>query len=558
MHRTLKNYPALLCFLALFACLPAAHLHADQMVHSLDGKILSVHFDQAVLSPSAITTTNYTVIGKGAGTIVVTNAVLQNDDQTVALYLASSTGEFFIVGISNVVGTATNNIQATVTGYLNYLGTASVGSSTNPLPAGSVISYFRDTFDVIANGSGVGGTNDHCHLVFDTVVGDFDLITLVSRLDNSSTNTMAGLMARENTTAGSRSLGIYFTPVIGGSNQIATLIRSTNNTVATAVSQPVAARGLNWLRMTRNTNLFTVYYSSNAVNWTAVGSTNVAWNTTMNIGATATSGTNGINTTASFASFNVNAAHPGDNLIPTLNIVVISNSIVARWQRTPRDFAIQIANNLFDTNTTSGSTNPPSSPWGFLMLPINDTSISGTNIYMPTNGRYMNIPKNIFGGGNVFIRMQRVEKVFPDPLNVMGGITLSSVSPKNGLSGTTTTTTLCSTTVETSAAYLTNGTTTVCYSNYSYKFSTENSAAGLHTALQLNARISGQSPFQIACLGSNTIDYAANNYRAMITLPVHTLTSNYTFTATAAKNTGFKNLTNTPIYVDITIFTNPP
>ena len=556
-HRFLAAF--LFC-VALLTCLSVTRLHADQMVHSIDGKILSVHFDQVVQAPSAVTVTNYTVHGKGTGTIAVTNAVILNDDQTVALSLASSAGEFFIVDITNVVGTATNNIKATVTGYLNYLGTASIGSVTNPLPTGSAISYFRDTFDLIAGGSDIGGTNDHCHFVFDFVVADFDLIAFVNRLDNTSPGARAGLMARENNTAGSRSLGIYMTAFNGISNQIVTVLRTGTNAIATALGQPIPAHGLTWLRMTRSTNLFTVYYSSNSASWTAIGSTNVAWNNSMNIGAAATSGTNGTTTTAGFTSFNVEAARPGDNVLPTVSVAVVSNSIVARWQRTPRDFALQVRDSLVDTNSSTGGTgtNPPAS-WGFLMLPINDTSISGTNVYMPTNGRYMTIPKDIFGGGNVFFRMQRVEKVFPDPLNVMGGITLSSVTANNGLSSTTTGSTLCDTVDTTSAVFMTNGTTAVCRSNYLYKFSTENSAAGLHTALKLNYKPAAGPLVQVTCLGSNTtLNYTANNYHAMITLPLHTANTNYSFIAAAAASTGFTSLSKTPIYVDITIITNTP
>jgi regulation of enolase protein 1 (concanavalin A-like superfamily) len=540
--RSHLNYSfAALLFCALL--LTATRALADLQMHSIDGKILGIRFDQFMGTPSAVAISNYTVYGKASGTMTVTNAVLQDDDRTIALYLTASAGEFFVVGVSNVVSSSGTNYNTTTTGYLNYFGSASLGSATNPAPVGEAISFFRDTFYLRASGSDLGGTNDHGHFVYQTVVSNFDMSVQVTRLDNTDPAAKAGLMVRENNDAGCREIGIYFTPLNGGSNLITSVYRSATNAVAGTLNQPILSHSLSWLRMTRSNNVFNVYYGSNGASWTSFASATLAWNTSMNVGAAATSHTNGILTTAGFSSLTTEAARPGDGLVPTLSVTVVSNNLVAKWQRTPRDFAVQVIDNLGSAPNTGGATNPPPA-WAFLLQPIYDTSLTGTNVYMPTAGRYMTIPLDLFNNNEMYVRLVQVERVFPDPVDVKGGICLSGKNFSTNAGGGT----LCSDTVDAPRTVtLTNSTYVICMKTNIYEFTTENSDASAHTVMQLRNRISGLSNYLAACVGSTNATYIANNYKAAVTLPMSLAVSNYTFIV-GASPAGAKK---TPIQVDI-------
>ena len=541
-HPGLNRFLAPLFFFALTLGL-ATRAHADVQVNSLDGNILGVHFDGFVQGGPSVA--NFTVYGKATGAITVTNVVLQEDQQTVALYLNANAGEFFVVTITNVLTLINGNFtlhNTTESGCLYGIGTASIGSTNDPSPVGQVVSVFRDTFNVSAAGSDIGGTNDHCHFVGQQVIGNFEMAALVTRLDNSDPNAKAGLMAREFLTPGSRSFGIYFTPLNAGTNQIQTVLRITTNGVAT--NNFLASSSLKWLRMTRTNNTFTTYFSTNGGTWTQFGTTAQSWNSAMNVGAAVTSRNNGHTTTAGFDSFGIAGARSGDGVVPTLSVAVVSNLLVAKWQRTPRDFAVQVTDNMGSRMLQGSATNTPPE-WAFLLLPINDTSLTGTNAYMPTPGRYMTIPLDLFTNKAMFVRLTRVEKVFPDPVDVKGGLTLSQAA--GNLAASASGDTLCSATVNgVTAMATTNSTYVICVKTNSYQFTTGNSGASVRTVLQLRNKTVGLGVI-VGCDGS----YSAGSYKAQVTVPYSGATSNYTFVAVATAD--FTPTPACPIVVDIKI-----
>ncbi|HEV2694190.1 MAG TPA: autotransporter-associated beta strand repeat-containing protein [Verrucomicrobiae bacterium] len=505
---------------------------ANLWLNTLNGSTVTVHFDDVLQPASATNTDNYTIYAKSfsAVTVTITNAVLQSDQQTVALYLSAPAGEFFAVAATNIVDTASNKIAATATGYTNYTTTASIGSSNDPAPPGEAIPIFNDTFAVTANGSDIGGTNDHCQLVYQPVVGNFEVAVQVTRLDNTSSAAKAGLMAREDLSPGSPSLGVYFTPLTSGgtlpTNQILTVFRSGTNGSANSIATPVATSSLNWLRMTRTNNVLTVYYGSNGVSWTACGNVIQPFKNIMLIGVAATSNTNGVNTMAGFSSFGAAGSRPGDAVVPTLTASIFQKTnLVVNWQRTPHDFAVQICTNLLqDTNSSSGSNGVPQ--WGFVMLPTFDTSLTGTNSATPPSGRYMTIPMNLFPGSPMFVRLAQVDRVIPDPLVVTAGFVFSLANSnlvKNAASGAT----LCSDNVDTASLLTQNGTSIICPAGHTYQFTTANSGSTLHTALQTR----NLKTLATTCDGI----FSAGNYKSQITFTnaVASTATNFTFVAGA-------------------------
>lgn len=518
-------------------------------VHSVDGSILAVHFSDLVQGASANNKTNYTVYSKvlsGAG-INVTNATLLSDEQTVVLYVDTPVSEFFAVGVSNVLDLGNSNIVADATGYLGDLFSANIGTAGDPTAPGSVIGFYRDAFQVTASGSEIGGVNDHCQFIFQNTVGDFEAAANFTSLQFTNFGTKAFLMARESTAADARSVAIGFTAVdpVFNTNRVLILARSLTNSAALPFGSPPQLNSLGWLRLTRTNNTFVVYYGSNGIAWTPCGAFTNTVNDTMSVGIAVTSHTNGYPIKASVDSFGLAGTLPGTGIVPTLSVSVYSNNLVAKWQRTPRDFAIQVADNLGAAPSTLGVSNPPPA-WAYALFPIFDTTLTGTNAAMPTAGRYMTIPMDLFTNSQMFVRLTQVERVIPDPISVTPGILLSQ-SALN-LNATNQGATLGNYSVSTANTLIpTNGTYVVCGPTNSYTFSTDQST-NIHTVMLLRKYTTPIPTF--AALATN-VGTAANNWQAMVSLQSNLVTNKYTFVIAATNDLNWLPTPTRPIMLRI-------
>ena len=506
----------------------ASRAHAELQVHSLGGSTVTGHFDQFLDDASATKADHYTIYSKGGSGITATNAVLQSDGQTVALYLDAPVGEFFAVGVSNVLDFSLSNIVASATGIISDFTSTSIGTAQDPLPVGEAIPFYRDTFNVTASGSDIGGTDDHCQFVYQKITGDFEMITLVTRLDKTDSLSKAGLMVREDVSPGSRSLGIYFTPVNTSpkTNQLLSLVRPTANGNATNVAAPLATTALNWLRVTRTNNVFTVYYGANGSTWTQVGQSSQSWNNTLYIGLAVTAHKNSFTTTAGFTSFGVAGAKPGAAAVPFLNAWIYQRTnLVVSWQRTVSDFCPQVATNIIGNTNGSSQNFSNATQWAYVLYPVFDTSLTGTNGAMPTAGRYMIIPVNLFSNRQMFVRLARVERLIPDPLGVTPGIILSQSS--GSMNATTPSgSTICSTTVDTTTALVQSSVPVLCPVGKTYQFTTAPSGTTLQTVIQVR---NYPGVLTTTCDGI----YSAGSFKSQVTLTPGGANTGYTFLAAA-------------------------
>lgn len=148
----------------------------------------------------------------------------------------------------------------------------------NPAIAGTVITS-ENGFDITAGGADIWGVKDEFNFVYVERKGDFDLVSRIESLSAPHLYTKAGLMAREDLTAGSRH--IYF-QVFPNNNP-----RNKNNggfefqyRVAkdgdmkaiypkSSVGEPEypVAYPNTWIRLQRVKNEFTGYCSSDGKNW---------------------------------------------------------------------------------------------------------------------------------------------------------------------------------------------------------------------------------------------------------------------------------------------------
>src|SRR6516162_9919114 len=85
----------------------------------------------------------------------------------------------------------------------------------NSLPAGSQ-TFATNGYNISAGGAGVGGTNDQCEFSYVFQSGDFDFMVRIDSLGLADAWSEAGLMAREDLTAGSINASVLATPSISG------------------------------------------------------------------------------------------------------------------------------------------------------------------------------------------------------------------------------------------------------------------------------------------------------------------------------------------------------
>ena len=423
-----------------------------------DASTIGLFFDPPLTLPSATNAANYSVYTK-TGQVSVASVTLQTNNQFATLKLATNIVEFFYVNVTNIVDIETNTVDGYTLGYISDYGSRNIGTAGDPSPVGNVYTARRDTFEVTASGSGVGGTNDHFRFISLPVIGDFDTAVQVTQLDQADDFSQAGLMAREFLTAGSRTLQTYFTPT-GGTNEIQSTMRTaTNGTTSSGfqVGAPPSATPLRWLRLTRTNNLFTAYHGSNGLDWTISAVTTQAFASTLNIGMMVSSHTNGGATTAAFTGFGTVGVRPGDNVLPSLSASVAGGTNVAlNWNRTPRDFTIEASTNLTD--------------WSLVLATILETGTNGT-------GRLMNVAMET-NDSQSFYRLKRVDRVIPDPpLALYTGLVLSLA---NGNVVTSNSSVMCTYTVRDSIAQ----NSLYGQPNKIVSFSTADSGASLDTVLR--------------------------------------------------------------------------
>jgi hypothetical protein len=375
-----------------------------------DAKTIGLFFDPALTLPSATNLANYSVLTK-TGTLPVTSVDVQTNAQFVTLTLSTGVTEFFYIRVTNLVDTATNTINEESLCYISDYGSTDIGVVGDPNPTGNVYTAHSDQFEVTVGGSSIGGTSDRFHFIYRAVIGDFDMSTVVTRLDMADPQSKAGIMARESLATGSRTLQTYLTPA-GGSNEVEVAVRTTTNGTTTDAGFQIGPRDVassnSWLRLKRVGNVFTAYHNADGgTNWIISGVTTQAFSANLLIGlAAASNTTNGMPTTAGFAAFQTTGAQPGDNVLPTLTGSVVGTNMVLNWNRTPRDYMIEACTNVFASPTN----------WAFLLFPVLEVS---------TNGRSMEVPLS-FAPGSLFMRLRRVERLIPDPpLVLTTGIVLS-------------------------------------------------------------------------------------------------------------------------------------
>lgn len=252
---------------------------------------LLVTFSEAVSDPSAVTLSNYSLPG-----VTIQRAERALDPSQVILrttaltlnqsYTLSVKGVTDLAGNPVAVGTALA-FQAQ-TYYSTGVGATNAIGNVTPVSNG---------FDFTAGGKDIAGKSDQFLFQWSLLAGNFDFQVRVESLGLSDMLAKAGLMAREDLDGDSRFAAVFTTPSLNGS-----VFQSRNQPGKDAVS--VGSNPINypntWLRLRRAGNLVSGYASSDAKNWTLIGSASISLPDLIYVGLASTSRNTNSTTLAKF------------------------------------------------------------------------------------------------------------------------------------------------------------------------------------------------------------------------------------------------------------------
>ncbi len=172
-----------------------------------------------------------------------------------------------------------------------------------------------DTYTISGNGSDIFGTADQFNFASTTMIGNGSVMAYVDSITNTNAWAKAGVMIRNDVTAGSAFAAVLVSPTNGITFEWRTAAGgSVNQEISSPAGGPTPAPV--GLELTRTGNTFAALYSTDGITWIQVGPSQiVALNTTALAGLAVTSHNTGALCTATFSSVGV-----GTNLAPGAGI----------------------------------------------------------------------------------------------------------------------------------------------------------------------------------------------------------------------------------------------
>ena len=249
-----------------------------------------------------------TISGSNFGTTQGSSVVLLNDNPVT---INSWSGTQITITIPS--GASSGPLVVSVAPSMNDSNPIVFTVTTQPLPSlwldqdvgpvglpGSA-TYANGIFTVNASGTGITGTSDEMHFVYQPLSGNGTIVARVVSL-TGGTISQAGVMIRETLNTGATDA---FTELNYRSIYFA--YRSTTGGSASR-SSALSAASPYWVEVVRSGNTFSSYASSDGVNWVQVGtSQTITMATNVYIGLAVSSDSNTSLATATFDNVSVNS-----------------------------------------------------------------------------------------------------------------------------------------------------------------------------------------------------------------------------------------------------------
>lgn len=191
-------------------------------------------------------------------------------------------------------------------------GTLPAGWSTQDVgsvgTAGSA-SFSGGTWTVKGSGADIWNTADGFRYVYQPLSGNGQITARVASVGNTDVWAKAGVMIRENLTAGSPQAMAVVTPASGVAFQRRTSAGAASvHTAGASVTAPY------WVRLVRSGSTFTAYSSPNGTTWTQIGTATITMGQNVYIGLAVTAHNNSALNTSTFT-----------------NVSVVSNGLVGEY-----------------------------------------------------------------------------------------------------------------------------------------------------------------------------------------------------------------------------------
>ena len=366
--------------------------------------------------------------GSATGPFVTVGTNVAN---TVYLDLGLTAGAtyFYEVSALNSGGESSNSVSANATvcggslpgGWTDQdLGTVGF--------AGSASSCNGNSFVVQGSGADIWGAADAFNFASDAFSGNTSLAARVVSVEAIDPWTKAGLMFRNDTTAGSAFVDLFATPGNGVNLQW----RSTSGGQCSTTSSANLTAPL-WLKLVRSGSTFIGYYSTDGTNWSSAGNATVTMTSLLgglevtahnnsylattifdhvctNVamapsGLTATAGSQQValtwNTDPAAIGYNVkcSAVPGGPYSVVAANVPATTYTVTRLANGTPYYFVVSTVNPLGESANSSQVVAIPAPP----TPPVIGATQTSTNVvlsWQPTGGRLQVTPA--MGGTNVW------------------------------------------------------------------------------------------------------------------------------------------------------------
>jgi uncharacterized repeat protein (TIGR03806 family) len=150
-------------------------------------------------------------------------------------------------------------------------------------------SFLNGRFHLLASGSDIWESADSFHFAFKSLPGDGTIVAHIASFQYTDPWAKAGLMVRENVSAGAKYVFVGFTGQGGSVLQSRPIADNSSMSVdGPAVKRP------QWLKLVRQHNHFAGYTSANGTDWEPVGQINMPMNKNLLAGLALTAHSNSV------------------------------------------------------------------------------------------------------------------------------------------------------------------------------------------------------------------------------------------------------------------------
>ncbi len=238
-----------------------------------NGTRVGLTFDEPVSPAFATNSANYLINGLPPAAVV-----LQTNGSQVALTVGALVGETFTLNVNNLTDLFANTTNTAFTGTILPLEPRDIGSpGSDPRETGSTVTFTGTDFNSVAGGSGIWGSSDAFHFVFERRDGDFDVRAQLTRLDRTGANADGGIMVRESLAGNSRKIQATIELPQNAGTYYPGIRHTTGGSVPSpypylsGVDPNNAGLPHAWIRLRRTGSVFSSFRSTNGLDWIEFG-----------------------------------------------------------------------------------------------------------------------------------------------------------------------------------------------------------------------------------------------------------------------------------------------